>query len=527
MAAFRCAVASPHAGATEAAAAAVRRGGNAIDAALAAAFALTVAYPHNTSIGGDLFALVRQPDGTVRAVNASGPAAAAVDVADVRARHGGRMPDRGPDTVTVPGAVAGLAALHHQGAALAWPELIEPARAMAEAGVEVSKSVARAVVKVLTGGMADPGLTALLAPRGAPLEKGDTLVQPRLAATLQRLAAAGPDDFYRGALAQQLATGLQAAGCALALEDLARFEAVVEEPLVRRVLGVDVATTRPNSQGFVLLAVLQALELLSATDPLGAGAGELATLFAEGSRQRDLHLADPVAMEVGVDELLEPERWRRVLEQASPPPPGGPADPAGPELEGWRGRPGGDTVAVVAADSEGRAVSLIQSLFQSFGAGILEPATGVIVHDRGALFSLSPSSPNVLAPGKRPAHTLMPVLVSTGGSLRLVAGTMGGRAQPQIHAQLLLRVLSGTRPADALGQARLVVDRGNDRPVATVEPGLPAAARAGIARRMEVVDLDGLDESAGQAHLIAVDGAALEPASDPRSDGAAAIVSRP
>lgn len=515
-----CAVASPHAGATAAAAEIVRQGGNALDAALAAALALTVAYPHNTSMGGDLFALVRQPDGTVQALNASGPAAARVDVDRVRARHGGRMPERGVDTVTVPGAVAGMGALHGLGAALPWAALVAPAQAMAADGVAVTPSVARAIAEERSLARRDAGLLALLAPGGRFLGVGDLLVQPRLARTLGRLATEGPEDFYRGAVAHDLLGGLTAAGSALEAADFARFEPVIERPLSRSVLGVDVATSPPNSQGFVLLAVLQALELLGTQDPLGAEAGILSALFSETSGQRDLHLADPRAMEVSVDELLDPERWRRWLERQDL------ADATRPRrVVRNRRSPGGDTVAVVAADTEGRAVSLIQSLYLSFGAGILEPSTGVILHDRGALFSLDPSSPNVLGPGKRPAHTLMPVLVSSGGSLRLVAGTMGGKAQPQIHAQLLLRVLAGDRPGEALGRPRWVVEREDGRPVAAVEPGAADVARAAIAARMGVVDLGELDESTGHAHLIAVDRTALEPASDPRSDGSAAVVS--
>lgn len=521
-----CAVACPHAGATAAGVEVVRQGGNALDAALAAALALTVAYPHNTSLGGDLFALVRQPDGTTRSVNASGPAPCRLDVEAVGRRHGRRMPDRGIDTVTVPGAVAGLGAVHGLGAALPWAALVAPAHTMAADGVAVAPGVARAIAEERELVLGDAGLSALLAPGGRPLAAGSALVQPALAATLERLAVEGPGEFYRGAVAQRLLAGLAAAGSPLEPRDFEEFAPAVEAPLRGTVFGVDVATSPPNSQGFVLLAVLAAIEQAGLAGPFGEDAGVLASVFAEASSWRDRHLADPRAMAVGVDELLDPKAWGQWLGSLNGP--GVPGGPGGPGLPlsgaGRPATPGGDTVAVVAADTEGRAVSLIQSLYQSFGAGILEPSTGVIVHDRGALFSLDPASPNMLAPGKRPAHTLMPVLVSEGGVLRVATGTMGGKAQPQIHAQLLLRVLAGDRPAEALARPRWVVEAGGGRPLAAIEPGVAPEARAAIAGRMDVTDLSELDETTGHAHLVVVDGPNLLAASDPRSDGAAAVV---
>lgn len=528
---LRCAIASPHGGATAAGVAAVRQGGNAVDAAIAVAVALTVAYPHNTSLGGDLFALVRQPDGTVRAVNASGPAAAGVDVGAVRARHGGRMPVRGVDTVTVPGAVAGLASVQGLGAALDWAALIAPSEAMAHDGVPVTRSVGRAIASERSLVLADEGLSSVLAPGGRLLRTGDRLVQPRLARTLGRLAEAGPDEFYRGSVGHQLLQGLAAAGSALDQADFSRFGPTLEEPLRRTAMGLEVATAGPNSQGFVLLAVLQALELLGVDDPLGDGAGVLAAIICEGAAVRDRRLADPRCMERSVDDLLDPEHWRSRLERLADRPSEAAHGPRRGGDDAGAGRPadppGGDTVAVVTADTDGRAVSLIQSLYHSFGAGILEPSTGLIVHDRGALFSLDPGSPNVLAPGKRPAHTLMPVLVHSGGSLRLVAGTRGGKAQPQIHTQLLLHTLAGDRPDKALARPRWMVETEGPKPVVAMEPGVGGRARRAIEARMDVSELGELDEATGHAHLIAVRGALLDPACDPRSDGAAEVVSRP
>lgn len=530
----RCAVASPHVAATEAASRCVERGGNALDAALAAAFALTVVYPHNTSLGGDLFALVHHPDGGVTAVNASGPAARHVDVAAVAGRHGGTMPVRGIDTVTLPGAVAGLGAVHALGALLPWSAHVEAARDLAEHGVSVAAGLERAIDRERELIGADRGLSALLGPAGHPLRRGELLVQPHLALTLGRIADAGPDEFYSGALAHELANGLRTFGSALDEEDFAAFEPLLDGGLTRTVRGREVWTAGPNSQGFLLLEILQALDILNCDDPLGADAGALAQLFGLASRDRDDALADPGAMAESVDELLEVGRWAALLDEVASPrasdgyvPPAGAASTSTGDTPGVVGRPGGDTVAVVAADSDGWGVSLIQSLFYSFGSGILHEPTGVIFHDRGALFSLETRSPNVLAPGKRPAHTLMPVLVREGGKLRFVAGTMGGRAQPQIHAQVLLGLFAGEEAVAAVASPRWIVERSGGSGVALVERGVPATAKAALQTLMPVLGLGDLDAAVGHAQVAGIDhehGGMLSAGSDPRADGSAAVV---
>jgi gamma-glutamyltranspeptidase len=525
-----CAVATPHAAATEAGTDAFLRGGNALDAALSAAFALCVAYPHNTSLGGDLFALVQAPDGTIRSINASGPAGRHVDPERVAARHGRRMPVRGIDTVTLPGAVAGLGALHDLGAARPWGAHLEAAVTMATAGVPVASSLARAIEEDLELIGSDTGLSALLSPGGRPLRRGDALVQPELARTLQRVAAGGPGAFYRGELAREHVEWLRASGSALDEGDFATFAPSLDAGIVRTVRGHEVFTAGPNSQGFLLLEILQALDLLECHDPLGSGAGVLSALFALANRDRDRLLADPDAMTVSVDGLLDPGRWS-VLTAGLATGPATLSDGGG----GARAAPapvpraGGDTIALVTADSDGWAVSLIQSLFHSFGAGLRDPQSGVIFHDRGALFSLDPSSPNVLSPGKRPAHTLMPVLVRRDGRLRVVAGTMGGRAQPQIHAQVLLRLFDGADPQAAVTSARWMVESSGDADLALVERGVSAAATHAITTRMPLLALDDLDETVGHTQLVVVDddrgGPAFSAGSDPRADGLAAVAS--
>ena len=306
-------MASPHAIATQAAVDVTRRGGNAIDAALTAAFALTVVYPHNTSIGGDLFALVRDADGTITSVNASGPASANVDPVALRARYGDTMPVTGVDTITVPGAVAGLSAIHDLGATQPWAQHLMAAIGLAEDGALVAPGLDAAIEESRLLVHGDPGLSAILAPGGRLLRAGDRLVQLALARSLRLLADEGPAVLYHGRLGRELIVGLAACGAQLDTEDLAGFRPVVEEPLHGSFQGFDVWTSGPNSQGFVLLEILGALESLGVDcEPLGRDAGVLSDLFRAGIADRDEFLADPDFMSVSAAEPLDPRAPRTV-----------------------------------------------------------------------------------------------------------------------------------------------------------------------------------------------------------------------
>jgi gamma-glutamyltranspeptidase len=442
-------IATPHVDASRAGADVLATGGNAIDAALAAAAVLTVAYPHNCALGGDLFALVRRPDGGVLSVNASGPAGGAVDIDAMRAAVGATMPLTGPLTVTVPGLVAGWGALHGLGASRSWSRHLERATGLAAEGVAVANGLADAIGRS-PGVRADPGMAGVFTRSGAPLRAGELLRQPALARTLSRLAADGPRAFYDGELADTLAAGLTRAGCALTAADLRAYHPVVEAPLRRCFGGVEVLTSPPNSAGILLLQALAALEALAPADPLGADAAQLASILRSGSAQRDQMLADPASLAFDREEWLGDRRIDELITAARQ----GLAEPA---VSRSRARPDGDTVAVVAVDAKGGAVSLIQSLCHSFGAQILEPVTGVLLQNRGASFSLDRTHPNALSPGRRPAHTLMPVMVRREGRLLGVLGTMGGRVQAQIHAQVLLRLLDGATPQEAVDEPRWVV----------------------------------------------------------------------
>ena len=300
------AVATPEAHATAAAETVFRAGGNAIDAALAAAAVLTVTYPHNCALGGDLFALVRSPDGRIVSVNASGPAARDVDPSALRAR-GDAVPVVGAEAVTVPGLVAGWEELYRRGAALGWGELLATATVLAGQGVAVSPGLARAIAQAPALDH-DPGMAATFTAAGRPLRAGDALRQPALAATLGQLSAEGPRAFYEGPIAEALVGALSRRGSALSEADLREFRPEITEPLSSDFGALEILTSPPNSSGILVLQALAALEASGATDPLGADAGLLAELFRIGDEDRTRMLADPRAVPFDRDAWLGEER---------------------------------------------------------------------------------------------------------------------------------------------------------------------------------------------------------------------------
>ena len=514
------AVATPHALATEAAVVAYEQGGTAVDAALAAAVTLAVVYPHMCGVGGDLFALVRHTDGAVIALNASGRAPMGADPDALRAHHGFTVPPYGPAPVTVPGAVSGWRLLHEQGARLPWADAFGAAIAYAHDGVSVSRSLAHTLASDPERLAADPGMAAIFFPRGAPLGSHEHVLQPALGTTLQALASYGAPALYDGDVGARYAAGLRMAGVPITVEDLRSHTAELGAPLMTRYREVDVQVCPPNSQGFVLLEIMAVIERMGLDpDPLGPDAAALARVFRAAARDRDLHLADADAMRIHPAALLDDGHLASLADEAR----GLDTGPNGPGATSGTG----DTVALVTADSSGMAVSLIQSLYHGFGAGILEPATGIVAQDRGACFTLDPSHANTLLPGKRPAHTLMPVMVHRRGELDVVAGTMGGSAQPQINAINLLRCLDlGMTPDQAVAAPRWLVggmDPEASDPFIDAEASVPASARTSFLREgFDLHDLPDLTSDLGHSHIIRATTQGFEVGSDPRADGSAA-----
>jgi oxamate amidohydrolase len=524
--ALRGLVATPHVLASEAGRAVLRRGGNALDAAIAAAATIAVVYPHMNGIGGDNVWLIF--DGgrrRLRALNAIGRAAAAVDLAAYRARFGGAMPVRGgPAALTVPGAVSGWWEAHVysrdvMGSPVAWKALLEAAVAHAAEGIDVSPSQRRVTAATLDlfGDDADADVRRTLWPLFRLSSRpGARLVQPGLAASLARIAGDGPGELYGGGLGRRIADAAAAAGSPLALADLAEHRADWMEPLRLRYRAGEAASFPPPTQGFAALAILA---LLEGFDVAALDDADHVHLTVEATKlalaDRDRYLADPAVVDVPVAHCLDPERLaarRARISRRAALPASGPVD-------------GGDTIAIVAADGDGNAVALIQSLYHEFGAGIVAGDTGVLLQNRGAFFSLDERHPNRLAPRKRTAHTLIPSMYLEGGRPRLVYGTMGGDGQPQTQAALVTRVVDrGLGPQAAIEAPRWLYGRtwGEASRALRLEGRFAPAVADELRRRGHQVQVvEDWSDLMGHAQLIRLDADGLVGGSDPRADGAA------
>ncbi len=512
-------VATPHHLATRAGERALALGGSAVDAALAAAAVLTVVYPHMCAIGGDAQALLALPGGRVRALSGSGAAARAADASLLRDQHA-TMPIHGVHPITVPGLVAAWGDLHAAGGRLPWSALFTDALALAEQGTPVAAALGRDLTALHLRLGTDPGLRGVFFHAdGRVLQTGDTLRQPALARSLLQLSVDGARAFYEGELAGRFVAGLRRLGAPLQTDDFAAHHSQWLEPLSTRFGGWEVLSNPPVAQGHVLMQLLEALVRLGLerADPLGPAAATLTRLCALTAAQRDTVLGDPARGPVDLLSLLSPRTIDSLVAQA-----GDASQPLIP-LQA-RPRPDGDTVAIVAQDAQGHAVTLIQSIFHAFGSGILEPDTGIVCQNRGAAFTLH-DGPARLVGGTRPPSTLTPSMLRRDGRLEIALGAMGGKSQPQILMQLMMRLAAGTAPAEALAAPRWVVGTfgTGSETVALVEGAASAQTRAHLAASgMPVVVGADRDDRAGHAQFVRHRaGQALDSATDPRADGLA------
>ena len=507
-------VASAHYLASQAGLWMLRQGGNAVDAAVCAASTIAVVCPNLNGVGGDVFAQVWTPDaGLPAGLNASGRSGSLATIDRVRALGHVTMPNRGPISIVVPGAVSGWQALLDRFGTRRLFDVLEPAIEYAEHGAPVTPGIAAALTASQDFLKDDPGFRSVFWFHDKPRGEGASFANPNLAASLRELGRTDGEAIYRGELAGRLAKGLSDAGSLIERQDLERHRADWVNPIRTTFRGVDVFELPPNSQGIAALEMLnmaEAAKIDSVEHNSAAYVAGLCHIIELAIADRDQFITDPNFSEAPIDRLVSKDYATQRLRDAA----GCPAD-AGDA----------DTIYLCVADASGMAVSLIQSQYRGFGSGFMAPGTGIHLNNRGSYFSLDPLDVNRLEPLKRTMHTLMPAMAGDGPD-RLVFGTMGGDAQPQIHLQFLLNHLaSGMNLQEAIEAPRFVwsPEGGSGRRV-SLEGRFPSATVAGL-REMgfEVEILEDWSSQMGHAQAIRVDRqkGSLTGAADPRGDGAA------
>ena len=503
----RCAVASPHYLASAAGLAAFARGGNAMDAVLAANFALGVVAPYFCGYGGDVFAIVW--DGDAHGYLGSGRSPAATSIEHVQGATGeAAMPWIGPHTVTVPGAIAGWFELLDRWGTRSFGDLASDALRLARDGFAVTAKASELF----------EGSCALYAEYPDwQLVYGNArtdvvLRQPALARTIETLANDGPDAYYRGPIADGIADAVQRAGGTLTARDLAAHEGTWAAPLRASYRDVEVCELPPPTQGVTALEVLRVLDGLT-LPPDGVERQHLLVEACKaGLADREQYVTDPDFMTVAPEALLDDDRIASRRDAI---------DPDRASLPVAQRAQRGGTAYLCAADADGLMVSLIQSNFLAFGCGVHVPEWGINLNNRGSSFTLDAGAANALAPSKRPMHTLIPALALREAEPWLVFGSMGGDAQAQVHAQLLAHVVDDRADVQvALDAPRWQVDPVRWHVLA--EAGFGDDVLRGLeARGHEVDRTKALDSRMGHAHAIAPTPDGYAVGTDPRAEGAA------
>lgn len=445
----------------------LQNGGNAVDAAVTAAAVLSVVEPTMNGIGGDLFALVYDPKTkTVRALNASGRAPAAATIDEFKRRNLESIPYRGELSVSVPGVVDGWSELLAKHGTIGLDQALQPAIRYAKDGYAVSEIIAHQWKDQEATLARDPGAAATFLIDGRAPRTGEIVRNPALGASLDLIATGGRDAFYKGAIAKAIGDDMARRQGLLTAADLAAHTSDWTDPISTDYKGHQVLEFPPNTQGVVALEMLNVLEGVD-LKAMGHNSAAYLHMLVEAKRiafaDRDAWLADPAA--------TPPEALKRMLSKAYAAERRKEINPeraareykplsvlnrVGPWPEPWPGEhpeAHGDTIYLTVADKDGTVISLIQSIYEAFGAGIVAGDTGIALHNRGTLFSLRAGHPNTLAAGKRPFHTLVPAMVLKDGRPWLSFGVMGGDMQPQGHVQVLLNLIEFGMNVQEAGEA--------------------------------------------------------------------------
>ena len=515
-------VVAPHPLAVEAGCSVLREGGNAVEAMIAASATIMVAYPHMNSLGGDNFWLISKGGGPPIGIDAAGPAAGLADTGFYHDAGQAEIPSRGP-----------LAALTVAGVVSGWQEALKisadwggtmPLDRLLEAAVDHARDGAAAPHTLhanTTGKRAEledvPGFAEVFLPGGAPVAEGTQFKQPRVAATLERLAEADLDDFYRGDLARSMAQDLKAAGSPLRLDDLEAHTALRVEPLSVGLRQARVYNMPPPTQGLASLMILGIFERLGIETADGF---DYVHALVESAKQaflvRDAHVTDPAYMDVDPADFLT---GAALDERATA------IDPETALTWPQAAKPG-DTVWLGAIDADGNAVSFIQSVYWEFGSGLVLPESGVLWQNRGTSFTLDEAAVNALKPGRRPFHTVQPALALFYDGRVMPYGTMGGEGQPQTQSVIYTRYAHFRQDlAQAIDNPRWLLGRtwGAETTNLRIENRFDESVYEALRRAGHDVEVIGPhDEVMGHAGaLVRHPDGSIEGASDPRCDGAA------
>jgi gamma-glutamyltranspeptidase/glutathione hydrolase len=504
-------VATQHHLATEAAIDTLRLGGSAADAAVAAAAVLTVVDPRSTGLGGDLFALYwTTKGGGPEALASAGVAPQGLSVEALLGAGHTTMPTAGPWSVTVPGAPAGWQALLRRHGALDIGRVLAPAIALARDGAVVSPAVAREWTTAVPKLLGNAAAAATFLVDGVSPAEGARLTNPDLAGTLERFVREGAAPCYEGDLAARIAEAVQELGGPLTSEDLRSWTGPEWlEPISARFHGLDVYEMPPPVQGLVVLEALRIYEGLAAQGRINQEHATIESLKLAFDDANE-HMADPLFSPVDVARLLSEGHIQARRSLISP----------GQVLPGNVGRPS-DTVFVSVATEDVGSCSLIQSVYDGFGSGIVVPGTGMALQNRGSGFYLHPTHPNRPEPGKRPLHTILPAMLGNGGQFRGCLGVVGGYMQPQGQVQVLRNHLElGMTPQEAVDAPRFRVYKGRRL---SLEAGYDQTVAEGLRERgHEIEPLDPFE--CGGAQLIVRDERGFQGGSDRRKDGAVAVL---